>query len=54
MSWDYIHFGEEQAVYSAREVTILISLQPLKAADANMDEINKNAEESFNTSFCMA
>lgn len=26
MSWDYPHFGAEQVDYSAREVTILISL----------------------------
>lgn len=52
MSWDYTHFREEQAVYSAREVTIWISLQPLKAADANMDVVNENAEVLFSTNFC--
>lgn len=54
MSWDYTHFGEEEAVYSVREVTILISLQPPKAADANMDVVNEKAELLFNTDFCMA
>lgn len=54
MSWDYTHFGEEEAVYSVREVTISISLQPPKAADANMDVVNDKAEFLFNTNFCMA
>lgn len=54
MCWEYNHFGEEQAVYSTREVTILISLQRPKAADANMDVVNKNVEHLFNTNFCKA
>lgn len=54
ISWDYTHFGEEEAVYSAREVTISISLQPPKAADANMDVVNEKAEFLFNTNFCIA
>lgn len=54
MSWDYTHFGEEQAAYSKREVTILISLQAPNAADADVDVVNKNVEFLFNTNFCRA